>query len=372
MTTVKEIVHHIEVFAPPSLAEDWDPIGLAFGSYDQEVNKMMIALDLDAKTLKEAQENDVDFIFTHHPPIFGSLNTLNEHDTRRKEYIELIKSNISVYAAHTNIDAAENGMNDWLVHALSLEGPIEVLDATTETSYKLLVLYTPLEDADLVRNALHKNGAGQVGDYDNVSYNSIGTGRFTPNEKAEPSIGQANEGEQVLEERMEVLVPESLIGRIIQTIYEVHPYEEPVFHLFDIGKKEKEYGLGRVGSLAEPTTIYDLIERVKQAYNVPFVRHANLDLEQKIKKIAVLGGSGEKYYKKALEKEADLYITGDISYHGAQDMIRDGLPFIDPGHFIENIFVEKMTKEIIKWSEAENWSLEITPSTKQEDVFKFR
>src|SRR5699024_862495 len=112
----------------------------------QEVHKMMIALDLDAMTLKEAQENDVDFIFTHHPPIFKSLTTLNEHDTRRKEYIELIKSDISLYAAHTNVDAAENGMNDWLANSLSLKSPIEVLDTTTESSYKLLVLYTPLEE----------------------------------------------------------------------------------------------------------------------------------------------------------------------------------------------------------------------------------
>lgn len=372
MTTVKEIVDYIETFAPPSLAEDWDPIGLAFGSYNQKVNKMMVALDLDTKTLKEAQEKNVDFIFTHHPPIFGSIHTLNEHDTRRKEYIDLIKSNISVYAAHTNIDMAENGMNDWLVNALSLEEPIEVLDTTMETSYKLLVLYSPIEDADSVRKALHKNGAGQIGDYTDVSYNSRGTGRFTPSPTANPTIGYANKAEEVLEERIEVLVPESIIGQMIQTIYEVHPYEEPVFHLFDIGKKDKEFGLGRIGSLAEPITIEALIERVKEAYHVPFVRYANMDLRKKVKKIAIIGGSGEKYYKKALEKEVDLFITGDVSYHGAQDMIRDGLPFIDPGHFIENIFVEQMTSEITKWKEEENWSLTILPATKQEDVFKFR
>ena len=372
MTTVKEIVSRIEKFAPKSLAEDWDPVGLAFGSMNQEVHKMMIALDLDAMTLKEAQENDVDFIFTHHPPIFKSLTTLNEHDTRRKEYIELIKSDISLYAAHTNVDAAENGMNDWLANSLSLKSPIEVLDTTTESSYKLLVLYTPLEDAESIRRALHKKGAGQVGDYDNVSYNTRGTGRFIPSEKAKPAIGQPNKAEQVIEERIEVLVKESLIGQIIQTIYEVHPYEEPVFHLFDIGKKDKEFGMGRVGSLAEPITIQQLVEKVKEAYHLPFVRCANVNLEQKVERVAILGGSGEKYYKKALEKEADIYITGDISYHGAQDMIRDGLPFIDPSHFIENIFVEKMTEKLKKWKEEENWSLEIIPASKQKDVFTFK
>lgn len=372
MTTVKDIIKRIEEFAPTYLAEDWDPIGLAIGSYDQEVNKMMVALDLDTTTLKEAKEKNVDFIFTHHPPIFGSLNTLNEHDARRKEYIELIKSDISVYAAHTNIDAAENGMNDWLAEALSLQGPLEVIDLMYESSYKLLVLYTPLEHADKMRKALHEAGAGRVGDYDKVSYNSVGTGRFTPNKEANPTIGEIDQSEQVSEERTEVLVPNHLIGQVIQTIYEVHPYEEPVFHLIEIGKKNEEFGIGRVGSLAKSTKLKDLIDIVKTVYNVPFVRYANMDLEMKVKKIAILGGSGEKYYKQALAKKADLYITGDISYHGAQDMMRDGLPFIDPGHFIENIFVEKMSDKINEWKLEENWSIEVIPATKQEDVFKFQ
>ena len=72
-----------------------------------------------------------------------------------------------------------------------------------------------------------------------------------------------------------------------------------------------------------------------------------------------------------MEKEADIYITGDI-FIISKDMIRDGLPFIDPGHFIENIFVEKMTEKLKKWKEEENWSLEIIPASKQKDVFTFK
>ena len=372
MTTVNEIIQRIEEFAPPYLAEDWDPIGLAFGSNNQKVTKMMVALDLDANTLKEAQEKDVDFIFTHHPPIFSSLKTLNQEDSRRAEYIEVIKSNIAVYAAHTNIDAAQNGMNEWLAEALSLEKPYEVMDVAYESTYKLLALYTPLEHADQMRAALHKAGAGQVGDYDNVSYTSVGTGRFTPNAEANPTIGMTNQSEQVSEERTEVLVPNHLIGKVIQTVYEVHPYEEPVFHIFDIGKKAKEFGLGRVSTLKRPMTLGHMINRVKEVFDIPYVRYANVDLESKIQKVAILGGSGEKYYRQALEKGADLYITGDVSYHGAQDMIRDGLPFIDAGHYIENIFVEKMTEFLNTWQKENQWGIEVLPATSQVDVFKFK
>lgn len=372
MTTVEEIVKRIEAFAPTYLAEDWDPIGLAFGSEKKEVKKMMVALDLDAATLEEAKEKNIDFIFTHHPPIFSSLKTLNAHDSRRKEYLELIKSDIALYSAHTNIDAAEDGMNDWLAEVLELEKPYEIIDFSHENTYKLLVLYTPLEHVERVRAALHQAGAGKVGDYDNVSYTSIGTGRFTPEAGANPTIGRTYTPEQVSEERTEVLVPNHLIGQIVQTIYEVHPYEEPVFHLLEIGKKEKDFGIGRVGSLNKVTTFEHMINDVKKKFNLSNVRYANISLDTKVEKIAILGGSGENYYKQALAKDADLYITGDISYHAAQDMIRDGLPFIDAGHFIENIFVPKMTKKLTEWNQENDWDIEVISSEKQEDVFKFK
>ncbi|MDN6161941.1 MAG: Nif3-like dinuclear metal center hexameric protein, partial [Atopostipes sp.] len=257
-------------FAPRYLAEDWDPIGLSFGSKDQKVDKMMVALDLDANTLKEAKEKNVDFIFTHHPAIFSSLKTLNEEDTRRKEYIDLIRSEISLYSAHTNIDAAENGMNDWLAEAIGLEKPYQIMD---------------------------------------ISYE---------------------------------------------------------------GSEEKPYGMGRVALLKKPLTMEKLIKKVKEAYSVNHLRYSNSKLNKKIEKVAVLGGSGEDFYEQALSAGADVYITGDVSYHGAQDMIRDGLAFIDPGHYIENIFVEKMTAILEEWKKEENWEIELLASNKQRDVFNFK
>lgn len=372
MTTVEEIIKRIEKFAPTHLAESWDPIGLAFGSKKQTVKKIIVALDLDANTLQEAKDENVDLIFTHHPPIFSSLKTLNADDPRRNEYLELIKSDIALYTAHTNIDAAEDGMNDWLAETLGLEKPYDIIDFSYQDTYKLLVLYTPEKDADKMRNALHKAGAGQVGDYDNVSYTSTGTGRFTPERDANPTIGSRHSSEHVTEERTEVLVPNHLIGQVVQTIYEVHPYEEPVFYLMEIGKKEKDYGIGRVGTLSQETSFNDMIEVVKDTFKVSDIRYANVDLDMKIKKVAILGGSGENYYKQALAQGADLYITGDISYHGAQDMIREGLPFIDPGHFIEEIFVPRMTEKLMDWSQENGWDVEVISSKKQQNVFKFK
>ena len=371
MTTVGEIIQRLEQFAPPHLAESWDPIGLAFGSKEQKVERVLVALDLDANTLQEAKEQEIDFIFTHHPTIFSALKTLNEEDPRRREFIEIIRSNMALYSAHTNIDAADEGMNDWLAKSLDLKGPYDVLDTSYESDLKLLVLYTPYENAENMRQALHQMGAGQVGDYKDVSYTSAGKGHFIPGTEADPTIGESNQAEEVEEERAEILFPSHLLGEVLQTIHDYHPYEEPVYHLLDIGKKGKTYGIGRVGSLAETQTFADMIKQVKEKLNIPHLRYANGDLKTEINKVAILGGSGEKYYGKALAQGADLYVTGDISYHGAQDMIRDGLLFIDAGHFIENIFVAKMTEKLKTWNEEEGWGIKIIPATTQEDVFRF-
>lgn len=372
MTTVETIVNKIETFAPKHLAEDWDPIGLSIGSFNKKVKKVMIALDLDADTIKEAKDKQVDLLFTHHPAIFRPLSNINEMDTRQKHYIDLIRANISLYSAHTNIDAAENGMNDWLAEALNFKKPYEILDTSYQSELKLLVLYTPLEDAIAMRGHLHQIGVGQVGDYKNVSYTSTGMGHFTPESEANPTIGEQNKAEEVEEERTEFLFPSHLLGKVIQTIYTKHPYEEPVYQIIDIGKKDQTYGIGRVGELEKPVSLDEMIDRVKNAFDRPNIRYANMEIKKPIQRVAILGGSGEKYYKQALSKGADLYITGDISYHGAQDMIREGLPFIDAGHFIENIFVDKMTKIMEKWNEEENWEIEVISATSQKDVFGFK
>lgn len=371
MTTIRDITNRIETFAPKKLAEDWDPIGLAFGSYDKKVKKVMVALDLDNNTLQEAQDKKVDFIFTHHPSIFKPIETLNEHDSRRKEYIGLIRSNIALYSAHTNIDSTIGGMNDWLAEAIGLEQPLDVLSTSYQTELKLLVLYTPLTDSKRMREVLHQSGAGQVGDYNNVSYTSDGIGHFIPGKNAKPTIGKQNRAEEVEEERIEVLFPTYLQNKIINSIYKNHPYEEPVFHILDINKKDKEFGIGRIGMLKEPKNMDDMISKVKEVFNLSQVRTGNIQVGHKIQRVAIVGGSGESYYKQALNKKADLYITGDISYHGAQDMIRDGLPFIDAGHYIENIFTKKMTAILNEWNEELGWGIEIIPATSQDDVFKF-
>lgn len=360
MTIVEDIIFRIEKFAPPHLAEDWDPIGLSIGNRKQKVKKMMIALDLDANTLREAKEKEVDFIFTHHPAIFSPLKTLNADDSRRREYIELIRSNISLYSAHTNIDAAKNGMNDWLAEAIGLEKPYNIIDFSYEHSFKMLTIYGDETELTKVLHILEEMATEEMHKQNPIPYYS----------EIRSAVSTVDTG--FTKEKLEVVLPDHLVRAVVSKLYEISSNQSLNFHLTPIEKKGKSYGIGRVGSLKEKVSIEQLIKQVKKAYAIPYVRTANIDLSKKVQRIAILGGSGEKYYQQALAQGADLYITGDIGYHGAQDMIREDLPFIDAGHYIENIFVTKMTELLTEWKTVDNWEIEIIPATTQRDVFTFK
>ncbi|MDO1605453.1 Nif3-like dinuclear metal center hexameric protein [Lactobacillus sp. YT155] len=124
MTKVQEIVDEIEKFAPLDLRIDDDPTGFQLGNRHQEVKKVMTTLDVRPNVVAEAIENNVDLIIAHHPVIFRPIKNLNVDDPQNKMYYDLIQNNITVYAAHTNLDRVNGGMNDWLANALALKNII--------------------------------------------------------------------------------------------------------------------------------------------------------------------------------------------------------------------------------------------------------
>lgn len=95
-----------------------------------------------------------------------------------------------------------------------------------------LVVFVPEENADHVREALGKAGAGKIGEYSFCSYSIKGVGRFKPSAKANPHIGQANKLEAVDEERIEVACQKEQAAQIIEVIKKVHPYEEVVIDIY--------------------------------------------------------------------------------------------------------------------------------------------
>ena len=107
-------------FCPLDLAENWDNVGVLVGERYKNINKVLLSLDLTDDVIKEALELKVDLIITHHPLIFKPMKNICDDNTIGKKIITLIKNDIILYTAHTNLDMANGGTNDALFNLLSL------------------------------------------------------------------------------------------------------------------------------------------------------------------------------------------------------------------------------------------------------------
>jgi hypothetical protein len=96
----------------------------------------------------------------------------------------------------------------------------------------------PTENADAIREALGKAGAGQLGDYSFCSFSITGKGRFKPSENANPHIGEANKLEVVEEEQIGVNCDLTHAKQIIAALRAAHPYEEPLIDIFPLIDEE--------------------------------------------------------------------------------------------------------------------------------------
>ncbi len=127
MTTVADILNFIEILAPASLKMDWDNVGLLCGSRNQEVTKVLVALDPFEGVCREAAAMGAQLIVTHHPLIFRALKSVTDDTSVGRSIRLLCRENISAINAHTNLDCTPGGVNDRLAAALGLSG-IEVVD----------------------------------------------------------------------------------------------------------------------------------------------------------------------------------------------------------------------------------------------------
>lgn len=367
-----EFVKEFESEIPLWLAEDKDPVGLHIGDLSQTVKKIMVTLDVRPEVVEEAIEKGVDFIVAHHPPIYRAIERLDLSDQQNKMYAALIKHDIRVYAAHTNLDQASDGINDWLAEALRLEDT-EIMDVTRTIPLKRLNVYVPDSHVEQVRDAITSAGAGNISEnYTDCSYQVKGVGRFTPVGSAHPTIGKVGTAEEVAETRVEVILQEKDTQAIVDALFQAHPYEEPVYELYPIEKnQELAFGLGRVGNLKEEMSLKKFVHYTKDVFNVKGLRLVTPDPDKMVKRVAICGGDAGKYYKKAIQKKADVYITGDVYYHTAHDMLSDGLTVLDPGHHIEKICIPKLTEKLLKWRDLYEWDIEVIPSEINTNPFLF-
>lgn len=264
----REFVTRFEQFAPKGWAEPWDVPGLQLGDLNAPIHKILVVLDVRPETVQEAIDVGADFIFAHHPAMFHPAKTLDLSVPQNRMYATILAHHLTVYAAHTNLDSAPLGMNDWLATALGLQ-----------------------------------NCDGLV-----ASHGATATAKIT---------------------------------------------------------------MGRVGNLPQPTTVAAFAAHCKQVFNVNGLRLISQTPNAPVRRVAVLGGSGSEFYPAALAHQADVYVTGDVSYHPAQDILAAGLSVIDPGHHIESICQDHLAQLFNTWAAENEWSLSAQASTLNTDPFTF-
>ncbi|MEK3788230.1 MULTISPECIES: Nif3-like dinuclear metal center hexameric protein [Paenibacillus] len=363
------VIGLVEQLAPKYLAVPDDRIGLQLGSLQKEIKRVLVALDVNDEVVEEAIRVQADLIVAHHAIIFRPLKSLNTDQPVGKLYEKLIKHDIAVYITHTNLDAAEGGINDWMAEAVGIESS-SALEATyTEQLYKLVV-FVPKTHHQQVLDAVLNAGAGHIGKYSHCSFNVEGTGTFLPGEGTSPVIGQVGRVEKVDEVRVETIVPAQARSKVLQAMIKAHPYEEVAYDLYHVELQGKAFGLGRVGKLKQSMTLREYVDVVKQGLDVNQVRVVG-DLDRTIKKAAVLGGSGSRYVGKAQFKGADVIVTGDIDYHTAHDALMAGMTIIDPGHNTEKIMKSKLAEWLGEKLSGQRYETEVLASEINTEPFVF-
>lgn len=121
MTTVNDILQHLETLAPLSYKMDWDNVGLLCGDGAQPVTKILVALDPFENVCNEAADIGAELIVTHHPLIFVAPKSVTTDTSVGRSIMQLCRNGISAINAHTNLDCAPGGVNDVLAATLGLQ-----------------------------------------------------------------------------------------------------------------------------------------------------------------------------------------------------------------------------------------------------------
>lgn len=340
---IKELIKPIEELAPLSYQESYDNAGLLVGSFSDEVESALICLDITEEVIDEAIEKGTGIVICHHPIVFGGLKRFNGNNLVERCVIKAIKNDIAIYAAHTNLDAVEGGVSTRLAQKIGLEN-VKMLQ-TKRGELQKLVTYVPTEHSQAVKDALFSAGAGTIGEYDRCSFSVSGTGSFRATGDAKPYVGEVGTVHLEQEERVEVVVPKVLSGKVVSALLSAHPYEEVAYDLFALENKYSKVGIGAVGTLPEAIDEEEYLKKIKSILGGGCIRHSALR-GKKVKKVALCGGSGAFLIKTALGVGADLYVTGDVKYHDF--FLAEGKMVIaDVGHYESEQFTSEIFRDIL-------------------------
>ena len=343
----KDVIYYLESWAPKEIAWESDNVGLQVGAASRRLKNILLSLDLTPSVIEEAINRNCNLIITHHPLLYYPLHKIETDNDQKSKMVEkLIKNNITLYSTHTNLDAAKGGVSYQLANKLKLQN-LCFLKHLNGNQVKLVV-FVPASHINQVADAIHNHGGGVIGEYSHCSFRPAGTGTFRGSISSNPTTGTKGKLEKVDEIKLEVLLDSFRLNKVISAMNQVHPYEEVAYDLYPLKNENVNYGMGVIGELSKPMTANDFLKHVITSLKLKNLRYTN-GTKQRIKKVAVCGGSGSELIPNALKNQVDAFITADIKYHSFQDA-EGKLLLIDAGHYETEIFcIDEIQKRLKKF-----------------------
>jgi dinuclear metal center YbgI/SA1388 family protein len=344
---VKEVTTVLEELAPLAYAEDFDNVGLLVGSYTQEVSGILVTLDTLESVVDEAISNNCNLIVSFHPIIFSGLKRITGSSYVERVVLKAIQNNIAIYSMHTALDNSKEGVNAKICEVLEILDP-QILIPQKRT-IKKLTTYAPINAAEKLKSTLFEAGAGNIGNYSNCSFTTVGTGSFKAENDANPTIGKIGETHFEEEVQINVTFSASVEKKVMNALVKNHPYEEIAYEVLTLENNNPDIGMGMIGTLKKPMGENDFLKLVRERMNALGIRHSKL-INKNIEKVAVLGGSGAFAIKAAKAAGADIFITSDVKYHQFYEA-ENKMVIADIGHFeteqfTKNLLVDYLTKKI--------------------------
>jgi dinuclear metal center YbgI/SA1388 family protein len=335
---IAQITGELETFAPLALQDEFDNSGLQVGDVSQTARGILLCLDVTEEVIDEALELDCNLIISHHPLLFKPLKTLTGKTYIEKCVVKACKNDLVIYAAHTNLDNVWGGVNFRLAEKIGLQN-IRILKPQKNGLLKLAT-FVPVEQADVVRNALYKAGAGNIGDYDSCSFNAAGDGTFRAKETANPFAGEIGELHTEKEVRIETVLPVHKKEAVLRALLISHPYEEPAYDFYPLVNSWERAGAGIVGELPAEEDEELFLQRIKSIFRLKCLKHSPFT-GKKIREVALCGGSGAFLIPEAVNYGADAFLTGEARYNDYYD-VENRILLAVLGHYES----EHCTKEI--------------------------
>ncbi len=351
----QKLISAFESFAPTYLANDWDNVGLLVGSKEWPADNILLTIDLTEAVLQEAIAMKVSAIVSYHPPIFHALKSVTDGTSKERIVLDAILHNIAVYSPHTSLDVATGGVNDWIVDGIG-NGDVRALrpfgNLPPDEECKL-VTFCPEDKIEALRLALSSVSCGRIGNYEQCSFTTSGTGTFIGGGGSNPTHGDAGELQRVTECKIEMVVSKGSLSLAIQALRQFHPYEEPAIEVHELGERpRREMGVGRRIHLDKSIQLDELARKIKKHLGIGYVRvapAAGKDDRAKVQTVGLCAGAGGSVCELAIDDGCEVFITGEMTHHNVVAATARGCTVMLTGHTnSERGYLPKLKEQLLE------------------------